>query len=147
RARGDRTPPASQGRARARARGGARVDDRARDPRAPRDDRAARRREPGAGTRAPLRPRAARRTRRGPAVVARAGFVEGAVKRVSAVTEAAFAERRQKDWNQLEALLWRTGREGLKKLAPEEIARISPLYRDVCADLSWAQAARYTAPM
>src|SRR5262249_54025297 len=44
-------------------------------------------------------------------------------------------------------LVWRTGREGLKKLSPQEIARVAPLYRDLCADLSWAQAARYTAAL
>jgi uncharacterized membrane protein SpoIIM required for sporulation len=69
------------------------------------------------------------------------------MKKVSAVTEAAFVHRRQKDWNELESLVWRTGREGLKKLPADQIARVSPLYRDLCADLSWAQAARYTAPL
>ena len=69
------------------------------------------------------------------------------MKRVSAVTEAAFVERRRRDWNELESLVWRTTREGWKKIDPEHIARVSPLYRDLCADLSWAQAARYAAPL
>jgi uncharacterized membrane protein SpoIIM required for sporulation len=69
------------------------------------------------------------------------------MKKVSALSEAAFVQRRQGDWNELESLVWRTGREGLKKLPSEQIARVSPLYRDLCADLSWAQAARYTAPL
>jgi uncharacterized membrane protein SpoIIM required for sporulation len=69
------------------------------------------------------------------------------MKKVSAVSEAAFVQRRQRDWNELESLVWRTGREGLKKLPPDQIVRVSPLYRDLCADLSWAQAARYTAPL
>ena len=65
----------------------------------------------------------------------------------SAVTEAAFVERRQRDWTDLEKLAWRIGREGLKKIAADEVVRISPLYRDLCSDLARAQAARYSAPL
>ncbi len=65
----------------------------------------------------------------------------------SAVTEAAFVERRQRDWTDLEKLVWRGAREGLRKFSPEDVARISPLYRDLCSDLARAQAARYSAPL
>lgn len=61
----------------------------------------------------------------------------------SAVTEAAFAEHRQRDWAELEALAQRS----VRKLAPAEVARVPALYRDVCADLARAQAARYSAPL
>jgi uncharacterized membrane protein SpoIIM required for sporulation len=69
---------------------------------------------------------------------------------VSAITEAAFVERRQRDWSELEGLLGKSGPlpgRGLTKLAPEQIGRVSPLYRDLCGDLSRAQAARYSAPL
>jgi uncharacterized membrane protein SpoIIM required for sporulation len=66
---------------------------------------------------------------------------------VSALTEAAFAGRRQRDWDQLDALVRTAQSSGLRKLQPEQIAQLSPLYRDVCADLSRAQAARYSAPL
>ena len=65
----------------------------------------------------------------------------------SAVTEAAFAARRQRDWDELDALTLRVARRGLGALAPEEVARLSPLYRDVCGDLARAQAARYSGPL
>ena len=65
----------------------------------------------------------------------------------SAITEAAFVERRQRDWSDLEKLVWKGTREGLRRLAMEDVARISPLYRDLCSDLARAQAARYSAPL
>jgi uncharacterized membrane protein SpoIIM required for sporulation len=69
------------------------------------------------------------------------------VRAVSAVTERAFAEHRQRDWEQLDALARNVSSRGLKSLAPKDVARLSPLYRDVCADLARAQAARYSAPL
>ena len=66
---------------------------------------------------------------------------------ISAVTESAFAGRRRSDWDALEDLVMRAKRVGLRKLAPEDVARISPLYRDLCADLARAQAACYSAPL
>jgi len=66
---------------------------------------------------------------------------------VSALTEQAFASRRQRDWEQLDALVRTAQARGLKKLMPEQIAQLSPLYRDVCADLSRAQAAHYSGPL
>ncbi len=66
---------------------------------------------------------------------------------VSSTTESAFAARRQRDWDELDALSKRALRRGLRTLTPEDVCRISPLYRDVCGDLSRAQAARYSAPL
>jgi uncharacterized membrane protein SpoIIM required for sporulation len=61
----------------------------------------------------------------------------------SSVTEAAFAARRQAEWTELDQLT----RKGLRKLTAWEVSRIPILYRDVCADLARAQAARYSAPL
>ena len=66
---------------------------------------------------------------------------------VSELTERAFAARRQRDWDQLDALVRTVQHRGLRHLTPDQIAQLSPLYRDVCADLSRAQAARYSGPL
>jgi uncharacterized membrane protein SpoIIM required for sporulation len=66
---------------------------------------------------------------------------------ISAVTEAAFVARRQREWDELDALSRRATHRGLRSLAPSEVARVPVLYRDVCADLSRAQAARYSGPL
>jgi uncharacterized membrane protein SpoIIM required for sporulation len=66
---------------------------------------------------------------------------------ISPVTESAFAERRQSDWTALEQLAHRVDTKGYEGLSPPDLARISPLYRDVCADLARAEAARYSAPL
>jgi len=66
---------------------------------------------------------------------------------VSPLTEAAFAGRRKGDWERLDALVAAAQNRGLRALGPEGVAQLSPLYRDVCADLSRAQAARYSAPL
>jgi uncharacterized membrane protein SpoIIM required for sporulation len=66
---------------------------------------------------------------------------------VSALTERAFAGRRQRDWDQLDSLVRAAQGKGLRTLLPEQIALLSPLYRDVCADLARAEAARYSAPL
>ncbi len=65
----------------------------------------------------------------------------------SAVTEKAFAERRRPEWEELDALCHRAASRGLRKLEAEEVAKLPPLYRSVCADLAAAQAARYSAPL
>jgi uncharacterized membrane protein SpoIIM required for sporulation len=64
----------------------------------------------------------------------------------SHVNEAAFTARRSQDWNELDVLVRRAD-DGLKKLSLAEVSRLSPLYRDLCADLAAAQAARYSAPL
>jgi uncharacterized membrane protein SpoIIM required for sporulation len=65
----------------------------------------------------------------------------------SALTEKAFADRRTREWDELGMLVRKARERGLKKLHAEEVARISPLYRNICADLAAAQAARYSAPL
>jgi uncharacterized membrane protein SpoIIM required for sporulation len=64
----------------------------------------------------------------------------------SHVNEAAFTARRSQDWNELDILV-RRAQDGLNKLRFDDVARLSPLYRDLCADLAAAQAARYSAPL
>jgi uncharacterized membrane protein SpoIIM required for sporulation len=66
---------------------------------------------------------------------------------ISALTEAAFVSRRQRDWDHLDNLTRTVQSKGLRKLDASELAQLSPLYRDVCADLSRAEAARYSAPL
>jgi uncharacterized membrane protein SpoIIM required for sporulation len=61
----------------------------------------------------------------------------------SAVTERAFVERRQREWEELDALVAKR----LRALDADEIARLPPLYRAVCADLAAAEAARYSAAL
>jgi uncharacterized membrane protein SpoIIM required for sporulation len=65
----------------------------------------------------------------------------------SAVTEVAFTERRRRDWERLDTLARRVQGRGLGRLTADEIAGLSPLYLDLCADLSRAQAARYSAQL
>lgn len=66
--------------------------------------------------------------------------------KTSAPKESAFIDRRRSDWDELESLVQR-GQRGLKKVEPLAIARLSPLYRDLCGDLARARAARYSAPL
>jgi uncharacterized membrane protein SpoIIM required for sporulation len=66
---------------------------------------------------------------------------------VSAVTERAFIERRERDWNALDATIRLIDVRGLKHATTDTLASLSPLYRDVCADLARATAARYSAPL
>ncbi|MBI2395802.1 MAG: stage II sporulation protein M [Deltaproteobacteria bacterium] len=69
------------------------------------------------------------------------------MRRATAPTESTFVERRRADWDALDALVQQATNRGLKKLDPLSLARLPALYRDVCADLSRAQAARYGAPL
>jgi len=66
---------------------------------------------------------------------------------MSSLTEAAFVSRRQGEWQRLDLLARAVQARGVRKVLPEELAQLSPLYRDVCADLSRADAARYSAPL
>jgi uncharacterized membrane protein SpoIIM required for sporulation len=66
---------------------------------------------------------------------------------ITSLPEPGFVSRRQREWDELDMLVRRATEKGLKALSPEEIGRLSPLYRDVCADLARAQAARYGAPL
>ncbi|MDF2691642.1 MAG: hypothetical protein K0S65_25 [Labilithrix sp.] len=65
----------------------------------------------------------------------------------STLTERAFADRRRSEWEELDALTIKARTRGIKKLEPDDVIRLSPLYRSVCADLAAAQAARYSAPL
>lgn len=65
----------------------------------------------------------------------------------SALTEKAFASRRRKSWEELDAICLQAAARGLTRLATEDVARLPPLYRDACADLAAAEAARYSAPL
>lgn len=65
----------------------------------------------------------------------------------NAPKESAFVERRRADWEELDSLVHLAQTKGEKKLLPASVARLPALYRDVCADLSRAQAARYGAPL
>jgi uncharacterized membrane protein SpoIIM required for sporulation len=66
---------------------------------------------------------------------------------VSTLTESAFVARRQGEWDKLDALLQAVRARGLRRLGAERVVEIAPLYRDVCADLARAQAARYSAAL
>ncbi len=66
---------------------------------------------------------------------------------VSTLTEAAFAGRRQPDWERLDGIVRRAQHRGVRKLPAELVAQLSPLYRDLCADLSRAEGSRYSAPL
>jgi uncharacterized membrane protein SpoIIM required for sporulation len=61
--------------------------------------------------------------------------------------EPAFAERRRADWEALDGIVARAQSGRLTKLDPDDVTRLSVLYRDVCADLARAEAARYSASL
>jgi uncharacterized membrane protein SpoIIM required for sporulation len=63
------------------------------------------------------------------------------------LTEKAFADRREAEWEDLATLTILAERSGPKALAPEDLVRFPPLYRCICADLAAAEAARYSAPL
>lgn len=65
----------------------------------------------------------------------------------SAPNERAFATRRERDWSSLEGIVRIAAARGPKHLRPEDVHALPSLYRDVCGDLSRAQAARYSAPL
>ena len=65
----------------------------------------------------------------------------------SALTERAFADRRQRSWDELHSLSRKSTQRGLRALDAKEVSELPSLYRDVCADLAAAQAARYSAPL
>ena len=66
---------------------------------------------------------------------------------ISAVTESAFVERRQADWNRLDEVSTLVAARGSGVLSPAQVVALAPLYRDSCADLARARAARYSAPL
>lgn len=62
---------------------------------------------------------------------------------LSAISEQAFSANREGDWRALEELLLRP----FAKWSVGELARLSPLYRDVSSDLSRATTAGYSAQL
>ena len=61
------------------------------------------------------------------------------------MTQATFVERRTAAWSELDALLRRAGRRGLRRLQPEEVEQIGRLYRAVTSDLAYASGRAYDA--
>jgi uncharacterized membrane protein SpoIIM required for sporulation len=65
----------------------------------------------------------------------------------SHVAEPAFVRRRNPTWTDLEILVNLANQKGVRALDEDRLAKLAPLYRDVCSDLAAAQAARYSAPL
>ncbi len=61
----------------------------------------------------------------------------------SALTQAAFVERRSGTWQQLDALLRRVERRGVRALSPGDITELGRLYRATTSDLAYAQGRGY----
>jgi len=61
----------------------------------------------------------------------------------NAVRQATFVERRSNAWEELDALLTRAGRRGIRALSPEDVARIGRLYRAATSDLAYAGGQGY----
>jgi len=61
------------------------------------------------------------------------------------MTQRTFVERRSAAWTQLEELLARAGRRGIRRLTPDGVEAIGRLYRAVTSDLAYAQAQTYDA--
>lgn len=61
------------------------------------------------------------------------------------MTQATFVERRSPAWSELDALLARAGRRGLRRLQAHEVEAIGRLYRAVTSDLAYADGRGYDA--
>ncbi|HTX56207.1 MAG TPA: hypothetical protein VMD47_03805, partial [Candidatus Acidoferrales bacterium] len=61
------------------------------------------------------------------------------------MTQATFVERRGAAWNELDAMLVRAGRRGVRDLQPEEVEQLGRLYRAVTSDLAYAGGRGYDA--
>ena len=61
------------------------------------------------------------------------------------MTQRTFVERRSAAWEELDALLSRANRRGLRAVAPEDVERIGVLYRAVTSDLAYAGGQGYEA--
>lgn len=59
------------------------------------------------------------------------------------MTQGQFVARRSGAWEQLETLLQRAGKRGLRSLSADEVAEIGRLYRWVTSDLAYAQGHRF----
>ncbi len=61
--------------------------------------------------------------------------------------QRSFVKRRSSTWEQLEALIAKSGRRGLRHLGAGEIFEFGRLYRLVTSDLAFAQGRRYDAAL
>ena len=61
------------------------------------------------------------------------------------MTQATFVERRTAAWSELDALLVRAGRRGVRGLQPDAVEQIGRLYRAVTSDLAYAEGRGYDA--
>jgi uncharacterized membrane protein SpoIIM required for sporulation len=59
------------------------------------------------------------------------------------VTQATFVHRRSAAWENLETLLQRAARRGVRALAPDDVEAIGRLYRATTSDLAYAQGQGY----
>ncbi len=55
------------------------------------------------------------------------------------MTQRSFVQRRSGEWEELDGLLKRAGRRGVRFLAPEEVERLGQLYRALGSDLAYAR--------
>jgi uncharacterized membrane protein SpoIIM required for sporulation len=62
-----------------------------------------------------------------------------------AVTQRTFVERRSGAWEELDALLSRANRRGVRRLQPDDVERIGVLYRAATSDLAYASGREYEA--
>jgi uncharacterized membrane protein SpoIIM required for sporulation len=60
------------------------------------------------------------------------------------MTQRSFVQRRSPDWQELETLLTRAARRGIRSLDPTQVERLGSLYRAMGSDLAYAQG-RYDA--
>ncbi len=61
------------------------------------------------------------------------------------MTQRTFVERRSAAWEELDALLSRANRRGLRRIAPDDVERIGVLYRAATSDLAYAGGQGYEA--
>lgn len=60
-------------------------------------------------------------------------------------TEHAFVKRRRAAWEELDDLASTAARNKLATLSPSQLAKLSPHYRDACADLAHARAVHFSS--
>lgn len=61
------------------------------------------------------------------------------------MTQRGFVERHSAIWEELETLLDRAGRRGVRKLDPAQVASLGRLYRATTSDLAFAKGREYDA--
>lgn len=59
------------------------------------------------------------------------------------MSQRTFVDRRSKAWEELDALLLRAGRRGVRRLDPNDVERIGVLYRATTSDLAYARGQSY----